>query len=87
MTVSGIPSDGTWFTALGGGSEHPTMIRAREDILGLLPAPALCLRVMVSWTCRAPLESGLPSTDDYDELGEFEGGAFVLARRLERHRG
>jgi len=63
------------------------MIRAREDILGLLPAPALCLRVMVSWTCRAPLESGLPSTDDYDELGEFEGGAFVLARRLERHRG
>lgn len=49
------------------------MIRAREDILGLLPAPALTTRVMVSWMCRAPLESGLPSSDDYDELGDFEG--------------
>jgi hypothetical protein len=49
------------------------MIRAREDILGLLPAPALTTRVIVSWTCQAPLESGLPSRDDYDELGDFEG--------------
>jgi hypothetical protein len=73
ITVSGIPSDGTWFTALGGGSEHPTMIRAREDILGLLPAPGLTTRVMVSWSCRVPLTSGLPSPDDYDELGDFEG--------------
>ena len=73
ITVSSIPSEGTWFTALGGGTEQPTMIRAREDILPLLPVPALATRVVVSWTCRAPLESGLPSPDDYDELGDFEG--------------
>jgi len=73
VTVGGIPGDGTWFTALGGARDRPAMIRAREDILGLLPAPSLTTRVMVSWTCRTPLESGLPSPDDYDEIGDFEG--------------
>jgi hypothetical protein len=70
--VSGIPSDGTWFAAQGGTPGQPTMIRARKDLLAHLPASDLSTRIVLSWSCRAPLPSGLPSNDDYEELGSFE---------------
>lgn len=70
--VDGIPTDGQWFLAQGGTREEPTIIRARSDILSLLPAESLTMRVVVSWTCRAPNEFGLPSSDDYGEIAAFE---------------
>lgn len=70
--VDGIPSDGPWFRAEGGSEDAPRMIRARQDILGLLPAPSLTTRVVVTWACRAPLNVGLPSASDYDEINDFE---------------
>lgn len=70
--VDGIPSDGSWFRADGGPADQPTMIRARQDILALLPAASLSTRIVVSWSCRAPLETGLPSPDDYEEITDFE---------------
>ena len=70
--VDGIPSDGQWFLAQGGTPEEPTIIRARSDILPLLPAESLTTRVVVSWNCRAPNAFGLPSSDDYGEIATFE---------------
>jgi hypothetical protein len=48
------------------------MIRARQDVLARLPAASLSTRIVVSWSCRAPLEMGLPSSDDYEEISAFE---------------
>lgn len=70
--VEGIPGEGAWFSAEGGPKERPTLIRARQDILPLLPVPALSSRIVLSWTCRAPIEVGLPSADDYEEITAFE---------------
>lgn len=70
--VDGIPSDGSWFRAEGGTADTPTMIRARQDILARLPAASLSTRIVVSWSCRGPLEMGLPSSDDYEEISAFE---------------
>jgi hypothetical protein len=70
--VDGIPSDGSWFRAEGGTAHQPTMIRARQDVLARLPAASLSTRIVVSWSCRAPLEMGLPSSDDYEEISAFE---------------
>jgi hypothetical protein len=70
--LDGIPTDGPWFRAEGGSDDAPRMIRARQDILGLLPAPSLSTRVVVTWACRDPLNVGLPSASDYDEIKDFE---------------
>src|SRR5690349_21817355 len=70
--VAGIPSDGPWFRAEGGSADQPTMIRARQDLLEYLPTAGLATRIVLSWNCGAPLESGLPSSEDYEEIGAFE---------------
>lgn len=70
--VDGIPNDGSWFRAEGGTADQPAMIRARQDILARLPAASLSTRIVVSWNCRSPLEMGLPSSDDYEEISAFE---------------
>ena len=41
-------------------------------MLGYLPSAELSTRVTLSWNCRAPLDIGLPSNDDYEEIGAFE---------------
>jgi hypothetical protein len=66
--VNGIPADGEWFLAQGRSS----MIRARQGLLPQALTSGLDQRVVISWQCRAPLESGLPSEADYAELREFE---------------
>lgn len=48
------------------------MIRARQDILARLPAASLSTRIVLSWSCRASLEMGLPSREDYGEITAFE---------------
>jgi hypothetical protein len=70
--VEGIPGDGAWFSAEGGAKDRPTLIRARQDILPLLPVPALSSRIVLSWSCRSPIEAGLPSAEDYEEIASFE---------------
>ena len=66
--VNGIPGDGEWFLAAGRSS----MIRARRNLLPLAVDSGLSERVVVAWQCRAPLDSGLPSAADYEELAQFE---------------
>ena len=68
-SVNGIPSDGEWYLAEGRSS----MIRARQNLLPLAAESGLTERVVVTWRCRAPLPSGLPSRADYAELAQFEG--------------
>jgi hypothetical protein len=70
--VDGIPSDGQWFLAQAGTREEPIMIRARSDILPLLPAKSLSMRIVVGWSCWSPNQFGLPSSDDYAEITAFE---------------
>ena len=48
------------------------MIRARRNLLPLAVDSGLSERVVVTWRCRAPLDSGLPSAADYEELAQFE---------------
>jgi len=75
-SVNGIPSDGKWFLAKG----KTSMIRARPDLLPAVLGAGLNERVVVSWQCRNPLGSGLPSNTDYAEIKEFEG---LIVRFLE----
>lgn len=75
-SVNGIPSDGKWFLAKG----KTSMIRARQDLLPAALGAGLNERVIVTWQCRNPLASGLPSSTDYAEIKEFEG---LIVRFLE----
>ena len=75
-SVNGIPSDGRWFLAKG----KTSMIRARQDLLPAALGAGLNERVVVTWQCRNPLSSGLPSNTDYAEIKEFEG---LIVRFLE----
>ena len=75
-SVNGIPSDGKWFLAKG----KTSMIRARQDLLPAALGAGLNERVVVTWQCRNPLSSGLPSNTDYAEIKEFEG---LIVRFLE----
>ena len=75
-SVNGIPSDGMWFLAKG----KTSMIRARQDLLPAVLGAGLNERVIVTWQCRNPLSSGLPSNTDYAEIKEFEG---LIVRFLE----
>jgi hypothetical protein len=75
-SVNGIPSDGMWFLAKG----KTSMIRARQDLLPAVLGAGLSERVIVTWQCRSPLSSGLPSNTDYVEIKEFEG---LIVRFLE----
>jgi hypothetical protein len=75
-SVNGIPSDGPWFLAKG----KTSMIRARQDLLPAVLGAGLNERVVVTWQCRNPLSSGLPSNTDYAEIKEFEG---LIVRFLE----
>jgi len=75
-SVNGIPSDGKWFLAKG----KTSMIRARQDLLPAVLGAGLNERVVVSWQCRNPLSSGLPSNTDYAEIKEFEA---LIVRFLE----
>jgi len=77
-SVNGIPSDGEWFLAEAEGAA--SVIRARQDLLPRALDSGLTQRVVVTWRCRAPLESGLPSEADYEEIAQFEE---LLVRFLE----
>jgi hypothetical protein len=66
--VNGIPVDGEWLLGQGPG----VMIRARQNLLPLALHAELSERVVVTWTCRAPLDIGLPSKADYAQMAEFE---------------
>jgi hypothetical protein len=71
-TLSDIPGDGPWFLAEGELQGEPMMIRARQDLLALAATESLPIRVVIEWTCDAPLSHGLPSESDYARISAFE---------------